>query len=185
MKNILILLVFSLFVLAGCTNDEMIINAPQDAADQSIAWLTANDNHLKSEFELTISQTINGKTGGKILINEFFGNISANGSLSIPRGAFQGRENISITFNDASFFQDYRPSPIVFNEALILNLVYKNVDLTGTDPSSVGFYYLSDTGVFYKAQYDSIIVNPSTSTLGIIGARLPHFSRWGWAKTDQ
>ncbi len=183
MKKLLIISIFSLFVLAGCTSDDMIVDSPQNTPDQKIEWLAAPNNFLRSETELTISETVNGNTGSKILVNETLGKIELNGSLTILKGSFQGRENISVTFNEETFFQDYRPSPFVFKIPLILNLIYKNVNLDGTDPSTVGFYFLSDSGVFYKAQYDSLIVNPSTNTLGVIGARIPHFSRWGWAKS--
>jgi hypothetical protein len=186
MKKILILTVLTAFIFAGCMSDNVVNNIPQNTADQKIEWIANSTTGLKPELELTISKTINGNVGGKILIGEKLGNLNISGSLTVPQGAYPGNQNVQITFNDIRFYQVYTPTPYAFRIPLVLNLIYNGLDLTNVDPSKVGFYYLSDNGIYYPAQYDSMIVDQASGTLGIVGAKIPHFSRWGWAKsTDE
>jgi len=184
MKKILILNIFAGLILAGCA-PENPVSLNQNSVDQKIEWLGNNSGSLSVETELTLVKTINGSTGGIIEINETLGKISIKGSLTIPGGAFPENQNISISFNDNWYYQEYQPSPLFFRTPLILNLVYKNVSLMTDDPLKIGFYYITDAGKFVKAEYESLLVDPINNTLGITGAKIPHFSRWGWAKSTE
>jgi hypothetical protein len=184
MKKILILtfLISSLF--AGCMTDS-INNSPVAVDGQKLVWLTVSDNAMKTEAEIVVSKTINGSQGGKLTINESVGKVQVSGTLTIPQGSYPGNQTISIAINDISLYQVYTPSPYVFRIPLVLDLVYKNVQLSVTDPNQIAFYYLSDDGNYYRAQYDSLIYDSENRTIGVLGAKLPHFSRWGWAKVEE
>jgi len=185
MKNLLILIVISGLMFAGCMSDNLVNPVPQSSSDQNLQWIQNQNNLPKTETELMVSKSINGNQGGKIFINEKLGDILISGSLSILPGAYPGMQNISITFSDLYFYQVYTPTPYYFRIPLVLNLVYKNVDLTGIDPKSVGFYYLGEDNKLYKAKYEAIEVDVINRTLGIVNAEIPHFSRWGWAKSEE
>lgn len=184
MKKILILSVFAAIIFAGCMSDNIVNPVPQNNIE-GFEWLANSDNMLKGEAELTIIRTINGNMGGRITLNELVGKISVTGSLNIPQGAFPGNQNITIVLNDAKFYQEYYPSPYTFRIPLLLNLTYTNADFSTADSRTINFYYMDDNGSIYKAEYDSLIVDPINKILGVVNARIPHFSRWGWAKSTE
>jgi hypothetical protein len=184
MKKILILSALISILLAGCMSDNLITENPVVQGDQKLTWLKISDNPLQVEAQTVLSKVINGNSGGKITINEIIGGIEITGALTVPAGSYPGNQNISITLNDSWLYQVYSPSPYVFRSSLILDLQYKNVNLSNIDPATVGFYFLSENGTYYQAQYDSLIYDPESGTIGIVKAKIPHFSRWGWAKVD-
>jgi hypothetical protein len=186
MKYLLIQSVLISILFAGCMSDNLISESPSPVDGSKLVWLTVSDNQsMKTETEVVISKTINGNSGGKITINEVIGKTEVTGTLTVPAGGYPGNQNITIKLNDTWLYQVYTPSPFLFRNPLILNLTYKNVDLSDTDAKSVGFYFLSENGTYYKADYDSIIYDPLNQTIGIVGAKIPHFSRWGWAKIEE
>lgn len=168
--------------MAGCMSDNLVNTVPQTPGEQNLQWIGSSSSVAKVESEVTVSKAINGNSGGIISITENLGGIEVKGTLTVPPGAYSGMQNISISFNENQYYQVYTPTPYTFKAPLILDLTYKNVDLNGVDISQVGFYYLGDNGVFYKAKYNSLVYDPDNQTLGIKGAEIPHFSRWGWAK---
>jgi hypothetical protein len=184
MKKILILSAVISLLLAGCMTDNMVTDNPVTQNNQKFTWLQVSDNSMHVEGEKVIAKVINGNSGGRIVINELIGNIGISGSLTIPAGAYPGNQNISVSINDSWLYQVYNPSPFLFRNPLILDLKYTNVNLAGIDRDKVGFYFLSENGTYYKASYDSLIFELETGTIGIVNAKIPHFSRWGWAKVD-
>jgi hypothetical protein len=184
MKKILILSVLVSLLFAGCMTDTLITEDPA-AAGQKLVWLSISDNSMQTEAEVVISKLINGNQGGKIVFSELLGKIQISGTLTVPPGGYPGNQNISITLNDGCLYQVYNPSPFVFRSPVLLDLLYKNVNLTGIDIKKVGFYFLSENGSYYKAEYDSLIFDSENRTIGIVGAKIPHFSRWGWAKIEE
>lgn len=184
MKKIFFLSLLTVFILSGCMSDNIVDPvSSQNSQFPGFQWIETPNNSLKTETELTVNKVINGNLGGRITIDLPLGNVEVYGSLVVPSGAYPGKETISITFNDQKFYQEYYPSPYTFRTPLILNLTYHNVDFSTDSP--INFYYMDDDGFIYRAQYDALIVDPVNKTLGIVNARLPHFSRWGWAKTAQ
>jgi hypothetical protein len=184
MKNLLILSILFSLLFAGCVTENLITEEPA-ATGQNLVWLNISDNSIKTEAEVVITKSINGNQGGRLLFNELIGKVEISGSLTVSPGAYSGNQNISVTLNDGYLYQVYKPSPFVFRSPLILNLLYKNVDLSGIDVNKVGFYFLSENGTYYKADYDSLIFDVEKRTIGITGAKIPHFSRWGWAKSEE
>jgi hypothetical protein len=185
MKNLLILSVLISVLIAGCMTDNLVTEGPPAVDGQKLVWLTFSDNGpMRTETEVVISKVINGNSGGKIIINEVLGKVEITGTLTVPAGGYPGNQNISVTLNDNFLYQIYKPSPYVFRNALILNLTYKNIDLSATEVKKVGFYFLSENGNYYRAECDSQIYDTENRTIGIVGAKIPHFSRWGWAKVE-
>jgi hypothetical protein len=186
MKNLLILSVLISILLAGCMSDNMISESPSPMDGKKLVWLTISDDQsMQTETEVVISKVINGNSGGKIIINEVIGKAEVSGSLVVPQGGYPGNQDITIRLNDSWLYQVYTPTPFTFRNPLILNLTYKNVDLANTDPKTLGFYFLNENGTYYMAEYDSLIYDPLNRTIGIVNARIPHFSRWGWAKIEE
>ena len=61
----------------------------------------------------------------------------------------------------------------------MLSVEAKNFDLTGFDPNSIKFYYMNDNGIWEEYPVYEIFVDVQWGTIRIIGAQIPHFSRYG------
>ena len=70
------------------------------------------------------------------------------------------------------------PSPFSFNKPVILNMSFKNIEIP--EGLEVDFTYLDgeETIEFNKAYCCS-----ETGALFVKGAKLHHFSRYGWTRT--
>ena len=71
---------------------------------------------------------------------------------------------------------------MTFDNPLNLNLTFSGLDLTGVNPSEVNFYYIDPDGNLEIAENDGITVDIANGTLSVKNAKIPHFSRYGFAK---
>ena len=81
--------------------------------------------------QISVTKNIDGSVGGTIEIegNLDGGNITLNGKLNIPAGAFDGTMNISATLDDHTASFDFGPSPTIFNKALSFTMTISGLDL--------------------------------------------------------
>ncbi|MGE5437844.1 MAG: hypothetical protein ACM3O3_11495 [Syntrophothermus sp.] len=175
---IIIAIITSFFT--SCSYDNSV--EPQEKGEKK-TWILVPDNQtLSSEIGLLTEKSINGETGGTIEISHSIGKVQIVGNLYIPENAFSGNLNFKIEIDRQYTFQDFYPSPYTFQQPLKLDLVYLNIDLKGIDPSKIDFYYMKDAQNFIKVNYDYIKIDVEKGILAVVGAELPHFSRFGWAK---
>ena len=67
----------------------------------------------------------------------------------------------------------------IFNPPAIIDITASGVDLSGVDPASVNIYYDNqETGQWEVMESDQIVVNQNEGRIEIVGAKLPHFSRY-------
>ena len=128
---------------------------------------------------------IDGKKGGQIPFMYAYytfsdGLVIAQGSLTVPAGAFQGYKRITVSVEQGSAVVDFSPSPTQFDTPLKLDLFYYGLNLFGVNTDKLDFYYIADDGHYEKISYSSKYVDKFRGILGVKQALLPHFSRFGW-----
>ncbi|MHB8578418.1 MAG: hypothetical protein ACYDA4_00945 [Ignavibacteriaceae bacterium] len=184
MKKILLaLFALSLFYF-GCSDSGPNVNPISSNTSSKTAIMLPSNISETIQSNYFVSQVINGNNGGSIELHDVYlgknGNVTFDGKLSVPAGAFSGSKNINMQIGNFAGI-DFSPS-MVFNIPLSLTLKITGLDLQGVDPNSLNFYYLAPDGSTQLVQSDSIIVDVQSGTLEVINARLPHFSRYTWAK---
>ena len=169
MKKIIAALFVTLVLLVGC-NDQSSITSP-DVAD-SPQWIELRTNSLGKIEADYVEKEINGARGGWILFRY--------GYLRIPRKAFSGTEVISVSNDRELAVLDFGPE-MNFDKNLRLSAIYTNLDLSGVNPSDVDFGYMGENG-FEPVKYSRLVVNVNAGILAVYGAKLNHFSRYGWIR---
>ena len=184
MKKILLaLFALSLFYF-GCSDSGTNVNPISSSTSSKTAIRLPSNISESIQSNYFVSKVIVGDNGGSIELHNGYlgknGKVTIDAELSVPSGAYSGSKNIAMQVgNDAGI--DFSPS-MVFNFPLTLTLKFTGVDLKGVDPNSLNFYYFAPDGSTQLVQSDSIIVDVQSGTLEVINAKLPHFSRYTWAK---
>lgn len=139
--------------------------------------------------DLKFSKKIDGAKGGIINFSHNYKSDAGNvvlivGTLRIPRNAFSGTENISITLNTTKAEVDFeRDGSGDFNTSLFLNLGYHGVDLDCTNSGDWEFGFIDeDNSIFEIVNYSNKKVDCKKGKLIINKAEIPHFSRFGWLR---
>ncbi len=188
MKKI-ILSIFSvaLLIFAGCTENVTSVNTPVTSKKQILKVVGKDGLNLGLLNALTRTKSITGDLGGFMFLggrnnSENFP-VSYFVTLTIPPKAFSGKTDISMTLDLENAAIVFTPH-MVFNKPLNLNLTFTGLDLSSLDLSkgNVGFYYVDDEGNFTPVQNSGIIINSSTGTLGVLNAKINHFSRYAFAQ---
>jgi len=200
MKNLVMFFVVTSFIFFGCQDENSLLepsihykaeNLTKKDKNGFTDWFNSKSLTTSTDNGFSIyskSYTINGKKGGTITESNFFwvdsnGNrVSMSATLTIPKGAFKGNLTFDITFDLENLSVQLSPSPFTFNKPVSLDLMFWGVDLTGIDPNSAEFVYLSPDGITQSVQYSSKKIVPTLKYLEVKGAKLPHFSRYGWLR---
>jgi hypothetical protein len=169
MKKLIAVLFVSLVMFVGC-NDQNSITSP-DVAD-SPQWIELNSTSMAKVEAEYVEKEIKGSRGGLILFRL--------GYLYIPPKSFSGKEVISVANDQDLAFIDFGPS-MEFDKDLYLTVIYTDLDLSGINPNTVEFGYL-ENGQFVASDYSRIVVNVDAGVLAVYGAKLNHFSRYGFLK---
>jgi len=183
--KILIVLLLSLTVIS-CSDS--IVNNPliEQTGTES---LSEKGNFERGNPVTTITQRINGETGGVIYLTGLhigpnLSVITMSATLTIPPGAFEGETDITLT-------ADYETPGIIcepdmeFSIPLELDLLYIGLDLFALQlfPGQVDFGYIGGKDVVFEpCEYDGIDINLLAGLLGVRKARLHHFSRYGYSR---
>jgi hypothetical protein len=189
MKNMLRNFVFVLLVSGlgfwGCTDS--LVTEPQN----EISIEKTNETNLAKDFnpsELSVKKTINGEKGGVILLAGFYKNmddklVTTIATLTIPKGAFEGTREISITADKKEPVLSFSPD-MKFSVPLKLNLSFTGLDLKklGLDEDNTRFNYIADDGKIENVPNDGIDVGTFRGSLTVKRARLEHFSRFGFTR---
>ncbi len=183
MKKLFVLAAFVGLFLVGCQDASMNPVSPGNSQISSAKPLALVSNAY------SVTQTIDGSQGGTIAFTKT--NVGSNGvqvvnvNLVFAPGAFEGQQDITVTadFNDASF--SFYPHMVFDNNSKVtLNANYTGVDLTNLDLSDlpkIDFYYIGDDGSKELIKNNGTKIDLSSGSIGVKNAKLPHFSRYGWA----
>jgi hypothetical protein len=194
-------LMVTCMLLAGCQEGEMNNpTAPDQPASvkqnslinqlslkQSMFGLQNGlDNTLTNSSTVTVSQQINGDTGGLIEINKVIlkglSSTTISASIKFPAGCFSGTKDISATVNIDSSSISFSPS-MVFNIPVNLNLSFVGLNLLNlgfTSGSKVNFVYISNDNKIQLVQNSGILFNLLNGELSVKDAVLNHFSRYAF-----
>ncbi|MCL5027849.1 MAG: hypothetical protein M1480_02385 [Bacteroidetes bacterium] len=186
MKKI-IFAIFSvvLLIFAGCTDNVTSVNQPS-SSNKHILKIIGKDG-LNLGLLTSKSKNIIGELGGSIIYtgrNHSENNpISFFAYLTFPKNAFIGRTDFTITMDEQNASVVFTPH-MIFNRPLNLDLKFTGLDLSSLDltKGNVEFYYVDDEGNFTPVANSGIFVNASTGTLGVINAKINHFSRYAFAQ---
>ena len=145
--------------------------------------------YLDSVF--TITSTIIGELGGRLLLDRSY--VSENGQLVtmlidmvIPPNSFQGQRRITLTVDKDFAVVDCLPA-MEFKFPLILLQTFTGLEIQDfqTEEDDFDFVYIKKNGKIEQVERTSIIVNKSLGILSVIGAKLDHFSRYGWVRKSE
>jgi hypothetical protein len=177
------LMVFTL--LLGCTPDANVISPDVSVTkpQAQLIKLPAMKSGLKIETDLTRSKYINGNNGGMFAESFEFqsvtDNIVINSQLVFPAGAFSDGKTITQTFDTETASLEFGPA-MQFNIPVNYTLTVSGLDLTGIDPETLDFVYVTQNGSITGIEFDSITMDTATGTLKVTNAKLHHFSRYGF-----
>ena len=186
-KYISIIVLLSLFVI-GCSEQTSITSAENKVPTQEPNWISLpNGENGMSVMSMPIfqaSREIDGKNGGKILINERYlggplGEVKVKAELEFPKDAFVGSKNITMILDTQFGLATFSPHAY-FDKDAIYNVEFLGLDLTGVDPKNVGFVYQAEDGSYEYIDYSKIEVDLKNGKLKVRDAKLPHFSRYGF-----
>ncbi len=182
MKRFTIIFAILGFLVFGCIEESSIVG-PDLQVSQNIekTWVELPSNLKLSKTE-TVSKLIDGQAGGKINFKIEFEELKVKGNLKIEKKSFEGEEELFITLDDQTTSATFGPSPFEFNKPLLYTVKYTGLDLEGFNPEDFDFYYLSAGGELVKAEYNSLYVNIKKGVLKVTKAKIPHFSRYGFAR---
>ncbi|MBN1302479.1 MAG: hypothetical protein JW995_14775 [Melioribacteraceae bacterium] len=168
MKKILLLFTVAIISFTACS-DQSSLTAPEQGTEKG--WVSFSNSLSKVDAQY-VEKDIDGARGGIITFRY--------GYLLIPRGAFEGTRTITLDINNNEAYVDFGPD-MTFDKPLKFTIIYRDVDLSGIDESGVQFGYM-DGSDFVPVNYSNIIVNKKAKVLGVIGAELEHFSRFGFLR---
>ena len=189
MKKILILIALAGIIFAGCTDVKLNNVSPPDQGTNKLIPIPRRTG-LSSETAYTTTKTIDGSVGDTMTINaSYMGDngklVTLNLTMTIPAGAFNGMQTITLTADDQYAAVSCTPS-MVFNQSLQLNYTYTGLDIKSLNlpKHTNGFYFISDSGNFVAVASTGFVIDKSSGTLSVTGAQINHFSRYGWTTLD-
>ncbi len=187
MYKYIYMLIFFLGFIIGCGKEADVV-APVDTAKSNepnwIAIPSAEDQSLQKN--VFTGKWICGDEGSNLKINTHYRSfnpfrfIKINALAEIPENSFEGCTFITMSVSDKYGVTTFLPD-ISFSKPVIYNLTITGLNLNGIDPAAVKFVYMAPDGEYYEAEYDQLNVDPRTGMLQVINAKLPHFSRYGFA----
>jgi hypothetical protein len=182
MKKILLLLTLLGLTFLGCS---------ENFNDTIVSGANTTENPTLSKIEdeeLYTSQLIDGKKGGKIILDETYINgegrvINVFVKLKIPRNAFEGTREIAMLPNPDDATIQFFPH-MTFNKVVKLKYVITGLDLRamGYTHGNHDFAFFSDDGDTQIIQSRKSHVNLNQNKIKVRNAKLHHFSRYGWIR---
>ena len=182
-------------------SDDTILNSPETPQNNTSlskeGSVLNKDNNLttfksKGNYgkRTTTTKTIDGEKGGVITLSGVhvalgrdLNTVIMNTKLTIPKGAFKGIREITLT-------ADYESPGIicdphmVFDKPLLLDLKYVGLSLKKLNltPSNVKFGYIRYDGTVEPCENDGIDFDPLNGLLGVHQAQIHHFSRYAFSR---
>ena len=169
----------------GCS-DNITSTEPSLKTASSVSWIALSKNSaLAKEGNLSVSEKIVGNKGGDLSLSGSYpgagyNTVYVNAELTVPKRAYHGAKTLTMEIGDDAVVDLY--PQMTFDNPLNLNLTFSGLDLTGVNPSEVNFYYIDPDGNLEIAENDGITVDIANGTLSVKNAKIPHFSRYGFAK---
>ncbi len=188
MKKLLILAVIATgLFLTGCS-DLVTNNTSQPVSSGKQIVKLPSKAGLSKASTLSVSKEVNGDRGTVMFLHGSYTDANGNdirtfAELFVPRDAFDGTVNISMSTDNEYAGLDFAPH-MTFDKPLSLTLSFSGLNLQqlGITKENIGFYNVDDSGNLVEIQNHGILVNYETGTITVVGAKLDHFSRYAFAK---
>jgi hypothetical protein len=180
-KVVLSILFVAGLLLGGCSDiNNSLPTTPNGNSGNLFKMPAAAD--MTTETIFSASQNISGNTGGNLQLSGSYqstsGLVTIQASLNVSSSAYPGEKVLYVANSNEYAEVDFNPT-LSFDAPVLLNLTVSGLDLTGVNPSQVGFAYISDDGSYIEPiSYDNLTVNTATGTLAVTNAHLSHFSRY-------
>ncbi|MBT8378915.1 MAG: hypothetical protein KJN64_06780 [Ignavibacteria bacterium] len=198
MKNLSLGIILILVFTLGCEDTSNIVNPVVNTNIESSYKVTDFDyeliplppkSALWSDSILTVSQTIDGSVGGRIIMDKYY--IAASGDsvileadLIIEPGSFQGIETITMTIDDEFAAIHFFPE-MYFQDTLKLTQRFKGLDLANFEKGKLDFVFIHEDGTIELIQREGLKINKKNGSVKVNNARLLHFSRYGWIRSPE
>jgi hypothetical protein len=189
MKINLIILLAVIVLLIGCdTSTDLTVNPAENNSNTQVFELIPlpKKSALWMDSVFTISQVIDGSVGGRIVMANYY--ISETGDsvefevdLTIPAGAFQGSETITITIDSDSAAVNFYPE-MVFADTLQLFQSFEGLNLENMQTGTIDFVFINDDGSIELIKKNGTQIVVPQGILRVQNAKLLHFSRYGWIR---
>lgn len=206
MKKLVLLLASVLFSFTACSDESILSPEVENGANtlskKIVKTRSADlgdgggllDSNLNFDFDLSSKSkavysntyTVDGSVGdilyeGYSWIDENGNKITMAAVLEIPQGAYDGELTFDLIFDLENLAVELYPSPFTFDIPVILDLRFSGVDLSDLGNDELIFDYLD--GEKENLEIDRINIDQTRGLLVIQGAKIPHFSRYGWSRT--
>jgi len=180
MKKVLLILLITGFGFWGCSENSNLTE-PTNVENQR-TFLKVDNAQISLLKSSEVSKVIDGDRGGIVFINlasedEEFG---AMGWLYFPRNSFDGKERIVISTNSDVAALDFEPSGLQLDKPAVLTLKFSGLNINSAD--DIDFQYFDEDGNLETVEYRRLIVNADAGWAIVVGAKLNHFSRYGFTK---
>lgn len=180
MKKVLLIVALFGFGIWGCSENSNLTGPEKNDSQQSFLKVATNNSTML--MKTTVSKEIDGDRGGIVWIRLESNDeeLGALGALWFKRDSFDGKDDISVTMVDGLAALDFGPSGIALDKAAILTVTIKGLELNNDD--DIDFQYFNENGELTPVEYRRLIVNKRRGSVTVIGAKLEHFSSYGFTK---
>lgn len=188
MKRILITMMLVIPFMIGCSDSVVNPESSPQVKNSQKSWITLPKNaEITIENDYSASNIIEGSKGGEVKLNINYKtkssvHIKIVAKIKVPKGAYTGKKDISMTINSNNGTTTFYPNPATFNIPLVFSLDIQGLDLNGVDPGSVDFVCLNPDGSYEAVEYKKINVRVDKGELEVDDALITHFSMYGWAR---
>jgi len=190
MKKLITIFGIATLLLAGCSNPVENSFEPVAPSFSTLNKEMGNgtDSPTALPSELYVEQEIDGGIGGKVTLEgiylNYYGDIvTVKATLTIPAGAYKRNKLISMRTDSRLPVIEFEPGG-EFDLPLKLDLKFTGMQLEryGLQNGKTDFYYISDDGTTVLIKNDGLNVNLEEQKAEVRGAKLNHFSRYGFIR---
>ena len=134
----------------------------------------------------TVTKNINGLLGGVITLNKSYtsiggGTVNILVEMVILPASFFGQREITLTIDDSLAIMHCEPSMNFLLPVVVLQ-TFTGLDLATYNTNDIDYGYIGYNGNFELIPRDIILVNKLLGTVTVVGAKINHFSRYGWVR---
>jgi hypothetical protein len=138
---------------------------------------------------LAVSKSINGQTGGSLIIDTTYVNYQGRllyvyARLKVKEFAFNGTAEISMILRPEDGLIELYPH-MVFDNEVELSVTYEGIDLKElgfNTTADINFVYFNENGDIEIIDDKTAKVDLSKQQIKVTNAKLYHFSRYGWVR---
>ena len=188
MKKLLTILGLVALLFAGCSNP--VENSPASGSIKERMELGTDSLNVYPR-ELYIEKEIDGEIGSKITLegiyqNYFGDTVTVKATITVPAGAYKRSKLISMRTDSHLPAMEFQPSG-EFDLPLKLDLKITGMQLEryGLQDGKTDFFYIADDGTITLIKNDGLNVNLGDKKAEVKGAKLNHFSRYGFIRKEE